>query len=230
MVGDHAVTWYANAPQGFESDKIKYDILPYCASGGLDIGCGAKKVWPHMVGLDNGMDSKLFGVEMHPDMRIKDAGRLTFFADASMECIFSSHLLEHLTDWQAALREWWRIVKPGGHLVLYLPHADLYPNIGQPGANPDHKHDFRNDDIIDFCRLAFPDWSLLENQRRDQGFEYSMLLVFRKEAHGVGQSHPWSEPKPEKTAAVVRIGAHGDALWASSPVALLKEQGYHTTV
>ena len=38
------------------------------------------------------------------------------------------------------------------------------------------------------------------------------------------------EPRPAKTAAVVRIGAHGDAFWASSPVALLKEQGYHVTV
>ena len=49
---------------------------------------------------------------------------------------------------QAVLREWWRVIRPGGHLVLYLPHKAHYPNIGQPGANPAHKHDFLPEDIV----------------------------------------------------------------------------------
>jgi ADP-heptose:LPS heptosyltransferase/predicted SAM-dependent methyltransferase len=224
------MTWFPDAPQGFESDKVKLDVLRYATKGGLDIGCGAKKVWPHFVGVDSGKDTDLFGIPMKPDIVVSTAERLALFADGSMECVFSSHTLEHLERYVAALAEWWRLVKVGGHLALYLPHRELYPNIGQPGANPDHKHDFVPVDILEAMRAVAPDCSVLVNQVRDQGFEYSFLQVFRKESAGHGFTLPCNEPRPAKTAAVVRIGAHGDALWAASPVALLKEQGYHVTV
>lgn len=222
------MTWSLHTSQGFESDKVRFEVLPYLSRGGVDVGCGAKKVWPHMIGVDNGKDAELFGVTMKPDLMVGSAERLELFADNSMHSVFSSHVLEHIEDWQAALREWWRIVKPGGHLVLYLPHADLYPNVGQPGANPDHKHDFRPEQILDFCRLAFPDWTLLQNQTRAQRNEYSFLLVLHKGRPGSGQREALPDPSV-KTAGLVRVGANGDALWASSPIALLHEQGYQVT-
>lgn len=222
------MSWSPETSCGFESAKIKYEALPYLARGGLDIGCGPSKIWPHLLGIDSGKDTELFGVAMKPDLVMPDAARLGLFADGAIENVFSSHLLEHIADWQPALSEWWRVLKVGGHLALYLPHADLYPNVGQPGANPDHKHDFRPRDIIDFCALAFADWTLCENQERAGGDEYSFLLVLRKEAAGAGQKA--ADRPAGKTAGIVRIGAKGDALWASSPAALFKEQGYHVTV
>lgn len=223
------MTWDPVTSRGFESDKVKYDVLPYMTRGGLDIGCGPKKVWPHLIGIDSGRDTDLFGVAMKPDIVVGDAARLPLFADRSADAVFSSHTLEHIDNWQAALEEWWRLVKTDGHLILYLPHRDLYPNIGQPGANPDHRHDFHPDDIVEFFRANFADWALEVNETRAEGNEYSFLQVWKKGAMGEGQRHPWAEPKPAKTAGIVRIGAKGDALWASSPAALFKEQGYHVT-
>ena len=224
-----AMVWSPNGPQGFESAKVRYEVLPYLAKGGLDIGCGPAKVWPHLIGIDSGKDTDLFGIAMRPDIVVKDATRLGIFADSSADSIFSAHLLEHIADWQAALREWWRLVKVGGYLVLYLPHADLYPRIGQPGSNPDHKHDFDPDQIVDFFRLAFPDWALVENQTRGEGNEYSFLLVLRKSAQGAGQSEPWSAARAERRAAIVRVGGNGDALWAASVAAHLHDAGYEVT-
>lgn len=40
----------------------------------------------------------------------------------------------------------------------------------------------------------------------------------------------WKNPKPEKTALVVRYGAFGDVAMASSVIAGLKQQGFHITV
>lgn len=223
------MSWSLETSVGFESDKIKFEVLPYLARGGIDVGCGARKVWPHLIGIDNQVDSRLFGTDMKPDIVVGNAARLALFADGAIDNVFSSHLLEHIEDWQAALREWWRVLKVGGNLILYLPHADLYPNIGEPGANPDHKHDFRPENIADFFSAELPDWTLCENQTRSAGNEYSFLQVWRKEPAGAGHANIAGN-RPPKTAGVVRVGAKGDALWASSPVALLKEQGYAVTV
>ena len=77
-----------------------------------------------------------------------DCENLGMFTSNSMDFVFSSHLLEHMEDPTRVLASWWRVIKPEGYLVLYLPHADFYPKVGQPGANPDHKHDFLPNDVI----------------------------------------------------------------------------------
>lgn len=222
------MVWKIDAPQGNEARKVRFDVLPYLHSG-IDLGCGPFKVFPHLIGIDSTKDTHLFGTAMRPDLVVQDCARLALFADGVIESIFSSHLLEHIADHKAALREWWRVLKTRGYLVLYLPHADLYPRIGQPGSNPDHKHDFLPADIVQAMEEVAPDWSLLVNEERGGRDEYSFLQVYRKQASGHGQRHEWVKPPPEKTAAIVRVGGHGDALWASSPIALLKEQGYHIT-
>jgi hypothetical protein len=69
----------------------------------------------------------------------------------------------------AALRAWWDILKVGGHLCLYLPHRDLYPNIGSDGANPDHKHDFVPEDIIAGDGRHGRHFDVMECEVRDDG-------------------------------------------------------------
>lgn len=221
------MVWRLEDPQGDEAAKCAWDVLPYIGAHGLDIGCGPRKVFPHLIGIDNQKDTALFGIPMKPDFVVKDCSNLPF-KDALVDTVFSSHTLEHLPDPAAALAEWWRVLIPGGHLILYLPHRDHYPNIGQPGANPDHVNDFIPDDIIGLMRNVGQDWTLRLNQTRTGGREYSFLQVWRKEAPGHGQQFA---PVPlGKKAGVVRVGGHGDALWASSACWHLKQQGYHVTL
>lgn len=224
------MVWRAEDPQGFETSKIRFEVAPYTMGSVLDVGCGIDKLWPHALGVDSQRDAALYGTPVKPDIVVPDARRMPIFGDEAFDAVFSSHTLEHIEDHRAALAEWWRLVRPGGHLVLYLPDKAAYPNIGEPGANPDHRHDFAPQDLIDAMGEVAPDWSLVENQTRHEGREYSFLQVYRKEAAGHGHTHPWTEPKPAKRAGVVRLGGLGDALWASSVCAHLKEDGYHVTV
>lgn len=211
------MTWRIDGPQGNESAKVKYEIVPYTRGRGLDLGCGHWKTYPHFIGVDNGHHWGQAAADV-----MCDCDRLDIFATGSLDFVFSSHLIEHIEDYQAALREWWRVIKPGGHLVLYVPHKNFYPNCGEKGANPDHKHDFLPADIT----AAMPDgFDLIINEERNGGDEYSFLQVFRKV--GEGREESWKEPKPAKTCAVIRYGGFGDMLQAASILPGLKEQGYH---
>lgn len=221
------MVWRATDPCGNESGKIRWELVPYTRGRGLDLGCGADKTFPHFIGVDDYTASHQFGVQMKPDVACNVA-KLDVFGSASMDFVFSSHCLEHVQDYKSTLKEWWRVVKPGGHLCLYLPHKEFYPNVGQPGANPDHKHDFLPADIVDAMREVGA-WDLVRNEDRNEGVEYSFFQVYRKRTDGK-HLYSYSAPKPEKRAAVVRYGAFGDLIQASSILPGLKEQGFHVTV
>ena len=218
--------WRLDDPQGNEAGKVKYDIVAYTRGKGVDIGCGPSKAFPHFVGIDSRKDTGLFGIQMEPDVVVEDACSLPSIESESLDFVFSSHLLEHIPDTKVALTEWWRILKVGGHLVLYLPHRDHYPNIGQFGSNPDHKHDFTEDDIREVMG-SVGDWTLRVEEVRSGGTEYSFLQVFQKRDDGLQIIA--IEPRPEKAACVVRYGGFGDSIQAAGILPELKRMGYHVT-
>lgn len=223
------MVWKISDPQYNEVAKIRWECVPYTRGLGLDLGCGAIKGFPHWIGIDNRKDTALFNVEMNPDLSVPDASDLKFLASQQYDFIFSSHLLEHIEDYKKALKEWWRLVKPGGYLNLYLPHKDYYPNIGVEGANPDHKHDFLPQDIIDAMK-EIGGWDLVENQERNGDDEYSFYQVYKRYSDPKMHRFSCKEPKPTKTCALVRYGAWGDVIQTSSILPGLKSKGYHITL
>ena len=221
------MAWSNEAEQGVEARKILWELVPYFRGKCLELGCGRFKAFPHFLSVDNCRDTELFNIPIKPDIKA-DVTDLSIFASESFDLCFSSHTLEHIEDYKKALREWWRLVKTGGYLVLYLPHKDFYPNIGEPNANQDHKHDFLPSDILEALKEIATGFDLLENSERNSGEEYSFFQVFRKTEKGHEES--WKKPKPEKTCAVVRYGAIGDNIQTSSIFPWLKERGYHITL
>lgn len=223
--------WRATDPQGNEAGKVKYDIVQYTRGAVLDLGCGPSKAFPHFVGVDSKVDTELFGIQMDPDVE-DDCTTLSKFEDGQCDAVFSSHLLEHIVDTELALRNWWRVIKVGGYLVLYLPHVAFYPNVGEPGANPDHKHDFSPEDVLTHIATVAAEaktgMDIIVNEERNGGTEYSFLLVVQK----LGEfacNDTYKQPRPEKTVCVVRYGGFGDMLQAANILPQLKREGYHVT-
>lgn len=215
------MSWNANAPKNDEASKIRWELVPYMHGVALDLGCGGYKVFPHFIGIDSG---KEWG-KLHADVIVDTAERMPLFASNSADCVFSSHLLEHIEDYKSALKEWWRIVKQGGYLALYLPDEDEYPKVGKTGANVDHKWNVNFDKVVE----AMPDgWDLVDFQKRNQDDEYSLFFVFRKGGRENKQS--WRDPKPTRTCGIVRLGAIGDMIQTSSLFPWLKEQGFNITL
>jgi len=72
-----------------------------------------------------------------------DAQLMASAADDSFDFVHSSHCLEHLNDPFEGLRNWLRVVRPGGHVIVTIPDEDLYEQGVFPSTfNLDHKVTF----------------------------------------------------------------------------------------
>lgn len=170
------MTWDYHAPQGDESSKVRWELVPYMHGRCLDLGCGPFKVFPHFIGVDNGHHWGTQGA----DVVVETAEKIDFFATQSCDLVYSSHLLEHIEYEKvpATLQEWTRVIKPGGHLALYLPDEDEYPRVGEHGANADHKFNVNYDRIVDSMKKITRSWDLVDFQKRNKDDEYSLFFVF----------------------------------------------------
>jgi SAM-dependent methyltransferase len=72
-----------------------------------------------------------------------DAQLMQGVADNSLDFVYSSHCLEHVVDPRIALKNWFRILKPGGYMVVVVPDEDMYEQGIFPSTfNGDHKSTF----------------------------------------------------------------------------------------
>ena len=53
-----------------------------------------------------------------------EGGELDFIESGSYDAVLTSHVLEHLANPIGALAEWLRVMRPGGHMLIVLPHKE----------------------------------------------------------------------------------------------------------
>lgn len=128
----------------------------YFVGRGIDIGCGGDPIsagdWP-------GIES-VRGWDM-PD---GDAQLMAGVPDGEYDFVVSAHCLEHLRDPYEGLANWFRILKNGGHLVVTIPHEDLYEQGVWPSTfNPDHKRSFRVGGGQSWCKMSIDVLNLVKS-------------------------------------------------------------------
>jgi SAM-dependent methyltransferase len=101
----------------------------FCHGRGLDVGYGGDLLTKSCKGWD---------------IEHGDAQYLKGIKDSQYDFVYSSHTLEHMKSPETALMNWWRVLKTGGFLILYIPHRDLYEKKKKLPSrwNLDHKHFF----------------------------------------------------------------------------------------
>jgi SAM-dependent methyltransferase len=93
---------------------------------------------------------------------------------SSVDFVISSHVLEHFPDPIKALKEWWRVIRPGGYIFAIVPHKERTFDKERPrtalaeliqrhktgeGPNPDLAHCsvWITEDIVELVRyLDYP--------------------------------------------------------------------------
>lgn len=152
---------------GNEAGKAFGRLEPLMVGRGIDIGCG---------------DSPVGNAEPW-DLVQGDAQYMAGVPDLSFDWVFSSHCLEHIKDPHTALQNWWRILKPKGHLIVLVPDEDLYEQGKWPSThNGDHKHTFTpgkynswspvSVNCTDMIRFL-PGHKLISITTEDHGYDYS---------------------------------------------------------
>ena len=124
---------------------------------GIDVGSGDDPLLPSI------LYPNIAGVRAW-DLPQGDAQYMTGVEDSTYDFLHSSHCLEHTRDPIVALKNWIRITKPGGFLVVTVPDELLYESGAWPSRyNPDHKHSFtlRAEPVIPrSMNLAWALWRL----------------------------------------------------------------------
>jgi len=111
-----------------------------CKGRGVDVGYG-KEEWkfPDAMGIDPAINPRWNARDFAP-------------YHVNLDYIFSSHLLEHLDDWVAALNYWRSRLRPGGVVFLYLPHYSQ--EYWRPWNNYKHKHVLTPEIIRDYLNAG----------------------------------------------------------------------------
>jgi ubiquinone/menaquinone biosynthesis C-methylase UbiE len=105
----------------------------------LDVGCGTGRALPLL--RQRFVPERLLGIDVEPAMLVKAQARAAAagiavelaeascfalpFADASVDLLFCHQTFHHLTDQGAALREFRRVLKPGG-LLLFAESTKVF--------------------------------------------------------------------------------------------------------
>ncbi len=124
-----------------ETAKCRDRLAPFCSGYGIDVGCGGDSIVEHAIRVDLCQPYTRVG---NSSIQLGgDAEALFWFRDGVLDFVYSSHLLEDFPNTETVLREWLRVLKPSGRLVLYCPDERVYrlhcAATGQP-YNTNHKH------------------------------------------------------------------------------------------
>lgn len=145
-------------------DLVREKIGPVHGSRVLEVACGRggfvrelARAGAHITGCDFSMAALLVGqAKLRP---MNDAARAALiqgdaqslpFASESFDIIVSCETIEHVPDVRSALREMWRVARPGAKLFLTTPNYanamglyDLYSRVRHPHRRDDQPFDRR---------------------------------------------------------------------------------------
>jgi len=130
-------------PHRSETAKVRHLVVDYCRGRGCDIGFGGDKIVKQdCIGIDYAQPYTNTGQDV-VDIACDVIREKIPVPNDTFDYVYSSHMIEDVEDTNAVLREFIRILKPGGNLILVFPDQPKYEKYcrrtGQP-LNMCHVH------------------------------------------------------------------------------------------
>jgi predicted SAM-dependent methyltransferase len=158
-----------------ETMKIRPRIQRYLTGRVIDIGCGTDKITKEAIGVDVRPLGGSIDVITNQLDRLSSLAHPKLFD--SFDVVYSSHCLEHFADDFAALEDWYKLLKIGGVMILYLPDDRHYDN----DSNPEHLHRYTLEAFVSNFKTQFDGRMEVVEADMDLGHDkYSFFVVGRK--------------------------------------------------
>lgn len=131
-----------------ECAKWRHLVLPYVQGNGIELATGGDPINPNSIQFELPAAEYAHYNSNQPlrgpvQWRSVDAIFHLPFKDATLDYVASSHLLEDFEDWMPLLKEWVRVLKPHGRLVVCLPDKQRWQAAIAGGQTPNcaHRHE-----------------------------------------------------------------------------------------
>lgn len=164
---------------------------------------------------------------------IGDMRNISSVPDASVDCVMSCSVLEHLTgaDQSAAMREMARVLKPGGRIGLTF---DYGPDAAGVNIHLPPPHDPPRDAATALARLLQPGLAVLGNQNleepipgslfHDKAAEYTMASLFLEKGSGKAIAPPAALQGPSVLGKLAASALPDAAVRAASARRVARER------
>lgn len=116
--------------------------------------------------------------------------------DASQDFVISAHVIEHFPDPIKALKEWYRLIRPGGYIFMIVPHKERTFDkdeprttlqelidrhegkiVPKPNKN-DHHSVWVAEDMVEL--ISYLGWNIVEIQDRDDKVGNGFAIIVQK--------------------------------------------------
>lgn len=132
-----------------ETSRARPLLAKFCEGYGLDLGFGGDPITASAIRVD--MPQPYAATGAYSVQLGGAAEKLNWFTNEVFDYVYSSHLLEDYHDTETVLREWLRVLRQGGRLVLFLPDEQRYREhchkTGQP-YNHNHVHNDFSSELV----------------------------------------------------------------------------------
>jgi len=139
-------------PRPSETSKCRARLAPYCTGYGLDIGPGGDPIVPSAIRVD--LPQPYSHVGSMPVQLGGTATNLEWFGNNVLDYVYSSHVLEDFQDTEAVLREWLRVLKTGGKLIIFCPDEQVYREHCRRTGDPYNTCHVHADFSLEFVKKA----------------------------------------------------------------------------
>jgi SAM-dependent methyltransferase len=168
-----------------ETERYRCLTVPYCVGNGVDVGSGGMPVVPWAIQIE--LPSNEYAHYHSGDSRsqpmccYRGYAEDLPFKDGTLDFVYSSHLLEDFLDWYPCLREWTRVLRKGGKLIILMPDKKLWAEELARGRVPNcsHRHEPTVGELSTYAnRLG---WKVIKDELTDLvPGDYSLIGLFEK--------------------------------------------------
>ena len=136
-----------------DTDKVIYDL-----------GCGRHKTIPRAIGID---------IKRVTDIRAS-IDCLPMIESGTVDVVISRHSLEHLIDPVKALKEWNRILKPFGRMILVIPDHEFVDTMDFQLGNGVHLHAYTRHSLLNLVMVM--GFNVTEVETVISGWTFGMVI------------------------------------------------------